>query len=235
MRLIIVLSTILFIISCKESKPVSQIEFKDTSSIVSIPIIERDTLKDEDISQVVHLKFADIEVNFDSLKLWDYEKENIDELQNIVGDSVGVEIELGDDLQEQTFSLKYSEMLSDINVEQSYMTSMSIQGEGPHLDLIGWKHYRSEWKPVTKISTNKYKCLSYSESEQTKFPEVTLEEVKHEIKETENYKEWLTYLDKKYPFGSLMISHYFIKISGLNKKTGKRIVKTVMFVMAMGC
>jgi len=60
-------------------------------------------LKDGEISQVVHLKFAEIEVNFDSLKLWDYEKEDLAKLQNIVGDSVGVEIELGDDLQEQIF------------------------------------------------------------------------------------------------------------------------------------
>jgi len=126
-------------------------------------------------------------------------------------------------------------MLSDVKVEQSYMTSMSIQGEGPHLDLIGWKHYQSEWKPVTKIDNDRYKCLSYSESEQTQFPEVTLEEVKHEIMETKNHKEWLSYLDKKYPFGSVMISHYFIRISGFNKRTGKKIIKNVMFVMAMGC
>jgi len=32
-----------------------------------------------------------------------------------------------------------------------------------------------------------------------------------------------------------MISHYFIRISGFNKRTGKKIIKNVMFVMAMGC
>jgi hypothetical protein len=112
---------------------------------------------------------------------------------------------------------------------------MSIQGEEPHLDLTNWKHYQSGWKPVSKISNNKYRCLSYTESEQTRFPEVTLEDVKLEIAETENYKEWLSYLDNKYPFGSVMVSNYFIKISGVNKKTGKKIIKTIVFEMAMGC
>jgi hypothetical protein len=204
MRLTFVFFVLTSTLACNESKPVSQIESKDTLSIISTPVIEREILKDVDNGRELYLNFNEIEVVFDSLKLWDYEKDDLRKLQNINGDSVTVAIDLGDDLQQQTFALKYSEMFNDIKVEQSYITSMSIQGEGPHLDLTDWKHYQSGWKPVSKISNNKYRCLSYTESEQTRFPEVTLEDVKLEIAETENYKEWLSYLDNKYPFGSVI-------------------------------
>ncbi len=232
MRLIFSFFILSFTLCCNETKPVSQKALADTYSITKTQTIK----KNIDSSQVLHLKFAEIEVIFDSLKLWDYEKDDVGQLQNINGDSITVFIDLGDDLQQQTFSLKYSKIINDIKIEQSYMTSMSIQGEGPHLDLIDWKHYQSDWKTINKISNdNNYKCLSYSESEQTLFPEVTLEDVKNEIIETENHKEWLSYLDNKYPFGTVMISHYFIKISGIDKKTGKKILKTIIFEMAMGC
>jgi len=36
----------------------------------------------------------------------------------------------------------------EIKLYQSFENSITIINEGPHCDLVKWKHYNSEWKEL---------------------------------------------------------------------------------------
>ena len=65
-------------------------------------------------------------------------------------DTVYLYSELGETIEGQTISIS-TEQLINLTIEQRYETSVTIMGEGPHCDLIDWKHYDSEWKTLKLI------------------------------------------------------------------------------------
>jgi hypothetical protein len=228
---------------------------KKSENIVvdSIPIISKidsvrtpsENIKEEETGkQEISIRFQEIEIIFDSLMVWDNKKEFFETLKNIKKDSVYLWLDIGGYVENETFTVKPSKDISIIKVEQSFQTSMTIQEEGPHTDLLDWKHYVSDWKIIKASESGTYVCLSYSEEDSQRFPKVTLEEVKKAVfsteKEmewlkTEKGKEWLKFLDDDYPYGTVMISHYFIKVTAVNNITGEKISKILIFEVPMGC
>jgi hypothetical protein len=227
---------------------------KKSENIVvdSIPIISKnDSVKtqskntEEEIgNKELSIQFQEFELVFDSLMVWDNKKEFFETLKNIKKDSVYLWLDIGGYVENETFIIKPSKNISIIKVEQSFQTSMTIEEEGSHTDLLDWKHYVSDWKIIKASKSGKYVCLSYSEEDSQRFPKVTLEEVKKAVfnteKEmewlkTEKGKKWLNYLDDDYPYGTIMISHYFIRVTAVNNVTGEKISKILIFEVPMGC
>jgi hypothetical protein len=62
----------------------------------------------------------------------------------------------------------------EFRVEQRYETSLTLMNEGPHMDLLDWKHYISEWEEVE--SRNGLTFLS-KEVLSDEFPAVTQAEI----------------------------------------------------------
>jgi len=62
----------------------------------------------------------------------------------------------------------------EFKVEQRYETSLTLMNEGPHMDLLDWKHFISDWKEVE--SRNGLTFLS-REVSSDEFPVVTKAEI----------------------------------------------------------
>jgi hypothetical protein len=148
-------------------------------------------------------------------------------------DTLTINADIGENLSRS--SLVISEELTDVKIEQRYETSVTIMDEGPHCDMVDWKHYTSEWKVLKSETDNIFKCADYTEKEQEKFPEVSLQEFREAIKKhcgepgIEHIKSPVDY-----PSG-VGISRIYLKISGTQKSTGKFIVKYLIFEIPMGC
>lgn len=69
-----------------------------------------------------------------------------------------------------------------VSIEQSYQTSVFINDEGPHIELLDWKHHTSDWKKLD-INEGKFQTLSYSDEDRQKFPKADLDEFKNYVKE----------------------------------------------------
>lgn len=154
----------------------------------------------------------------------------------VKADTLTINADIGDDLSSS--SLVISEELADVKIEQRYETSVTIMDEGPHCDIVDWKHYISEWKVLKSETGNIFKCADYTEKEQEKFPEVSLQELREAIKKycgeqglelTMNIKS-----PTDYP-SEVGISRVYIRISGKQKSTGKSIIKYLIFEIPMGC
>ena len=58
----------------------------------------------------------------------------------------------------------------EFKVEQRYETSLTLMNEGPHMDLLDWKHYISEWEEVESRDGLTFLSKEVSSDE---FPTVT--------------------------------------------------------------
>lgn len=129
-----------------------------------------------------------------------------------------------------------SNSLTDFKIEQAYQTSVSISNEGPHCDLLDWKHFTSNWKVLQLTKNGFYSCLNYTQKEGEIFPQVDVDELKSEVKKhcgeemydlVKNSSEI-----RQYPIG-IGISSVFIRLKG--KMNGKTIIKIIAVDEAMGC
>ena len=245
MRFIPLLLTLILFYSCSKSKSQNRNIIANKETIVTdtslamtsdefIKKAKKDSIERIETNHIFTIQFQEFSIVFDSLEVWNNEAKGYITIQKTKNDTTFIFPDLGYSLEGNTFELKSTENIENVRIEQSYQTSMSIQGEGPHYDLSDWKHYNSKWIILKPLSFSKYQCATYAEDDADQFPKVTLEEVKNQIK-GEDRKEWLGFLSSEYPYGSVMISHYFLKISGINKKTGQKIVKIIIFEMPMGC
>ena len=74
-------------------------------------------------------------------------------------------------------------------------TSMSIQDEGPHLDLLDWKHCTSDWLTIDNTATHQFKLPDFENISLDCFPEVTLAEIKQAVLEHDG-QEWMPLFDR---------------------------------------
>ena len=89
-----------------------------------------------------------------------------------------VALELGDELEGTILSLSTTASPDTHRVSLQFETSMAISDEGPHIDLLDWKHCVSDWKYVSRIQGgNSYRLPGPSEAEASCFPPVTAQEI----------------------------------------------------------
>ena len=63
-------------------------------------------------------------------------------------------LDLGESLSGKIVLISTEER-SEFRVKVQMESSLTIMDEGPHLDLINWKHCSTEWIDATKISDSK--------------------------------------------------------------------------------
>lgn len=180
------------------------------------------------------IKFSDfITVTLTRLSVWNEENE----LDKVHKDSVYLYIELGETIEGQLLSVVTTE-LRDIKVAQRYETSITVMNEGPHCDLINWKHYNSEWKQLERNETGDFVCEKYTRADAEKFPAITVEELKEAVK-THCNEGWLELINNinaptEYPSG-VGISRYFLKVTGVRKQDNQLVEKIIILENPMGC
>ena len=89
-----------------------------------------------------------------------------------------VALELGDGLEGTILSLSTTASPDTHRVSMQFETSMAISDEGPHIDLLDWKHCVSEWKLLPRMQGgNSYRLPGPTEAEASCFPAVTAQEI----------------------------------------------------------
>ena len=230
-QIAILLSVLLF--SCTsnnqdDSKTLNQVS-EDTINLISPEDYESKAT--DDTSTVI--SFDEFNVTLSRLIVIDVY--NI--LNSIQKDTVFLFPELGESIEGQI--LKVDNLtLDELKIEQRYETSISIQNEGPHCDLMNWKHYTSPWEELQNNNNQTYQCISYQHEDYQKFPTASVNEFKSYVK-TNYDKEWYDLISKiksiyDYP-SSVGISKYFIRISGIDKKSKALVSKILIFENPMGC
>jgi hypothetical protein len=186
-----------------------------------------------DADTIALIEFKEISIFINRLKI--YDEDNI--ISTNGTDSVLINAELGEKFEGQIISYK-SEILTDIIIEQRYQTSVTIMKEGPHCDLTDWKHFYSDWKRLEPTSDGQYISDSYSEKEQKIFPNISIEDLKKELK-NQCGEDWFQLVDSiknpnDYPSG-VSISRYYLKITGKHKDTNSIVTKIIVIENQMGC
>lgn len=118
--------------------------------------------------------------------------------------------------------------LSDMKVETSYETSLSINFGGEHFDLVDWKHFTSEWKVLEETESG-YHVPKISLEESKQFPNYTVAELRLKAIE-DNLKGVYTQKNGR-PIVS--VSRIFVRISGSKDKLKKSYL--LIFEEPMGC
>ena len=155
-----------------------------------------------------------------------------------------VDLDLAESLWNQIIILQaHPGKSGEFRVEQRYETSMTVVGEGPHVDLLNWKHYISGWKEIEKRGSNEFLTLNLSEIERSKFPQVTRKEM-YDAVATETASDqternwWLREVRKcKSPTDdpcAVTVSKISFRIKTKERGVWK-VVKRLDFMIPMGC
>lgn len=157
------------------------------------------------------------------------------EVKAIGKDTVFVRLELGDTIEGSEISIA-SDSVEAAYVFQRYETSITVMNEGPHLDLLDWKHFISDWVKLQAPTEGKFKAISYGEDDWARFPEVTASEIKQAVLEYGG-QSWADLVSgitsiTDQPIG-IGISKILLRVE--YSRNGKRFQKTLIFEVPMGC
>ena len=182
--------------------------------------------------KVTKIHLQDLEITINNLVTENKESLNSNSLNEIL-----LEVALGEKFDRNVISIKSTEYIN-FEIYQAFETSLTIMNEGPHCDLLNWKHYKSEWTKLESINLNSFKSKRYDSLELRKFPNTKSDEILNAIKEHcgENWisltKDFKSIYD--YPF-DVGVSRTYLKIKALNKKRGKQIEKIIILALPLGC
>lgn len=92
-----------------------------------------------------------------------------------------IALDLVESVDGQMVTLHLPASRSSYRMLQRYRTSMTISVEGPHLDLLDWRHYDSPWIPLEFLSTNRFRTLRSEQMDSSRFPKTTKAEIRKEV------------------------------------------------------
>ena len=93
-----------------------------------------------------------------------------------------VDLELGEDIDNAEVTLVPTDNSVRYRIFQRYRTSMTVMAEGPHLDLIDWRHFDSAWIPLRQHDRRRFRTLRSNQMDSSKFPPTTTSEILKEVR-----------------------------------------------------
>lgn len=207
-----------------------------TSSIIFAQPVSDDTLM---------IKFDEFTFVLPNFAHWVEQPEKIN-LNDVEDDTVKISVDLGEDINNRKFYLLPGKGTENVLITEFYETSLSIMNEGPHIDLLDWKHFYSE--PDTLSAEDDlfvYKTVSYNyEDFYQNFPDVSGDEIRDAIRDhldddfREHTNRWVELAkDVESPFdppAGVGLSTIFINVTGLDSD-GEEFTKVIEFLIPMGC
>ena len=91
--------------------------------------------------------------------------------------TVVIELDLGEELGGQPVWLAAGASHGTYRVLERYRTSMTVMGEGPHVDLVDWRHHDSAWQSMATTTRNHFVSRVISDREESLFPRVSRREM----------------------------------------------------------
>jgi len=219
---------LIFSISCQKTETKNNVDLKNE--------IKKNKVKTSPKTDTLNtINFKDFSLEFEIAELekdeYYKDKPKTDSIYLILTD-------LAETIEGKTIKIDLkNKEISDMKIEQCYETSITISNEGPHCDLIEWKHYISEWKTLQTKSKNIYVCETYSEEESQKFPQVNIDDLKKYVKDNcgDEYFEITKNINNPNELpSSIGISRYIFKISWKTNKSSNN-KKYIVISNLMGC
>ncbi len=93
-----------------------------------------------------------------------------------------LDLDVGESIDGQQVTLHFSDSAASYRILQRYRTSMSISAEGPHLDLVDWRHYDSPWTPLESLGGIHFRTLRSEQMDYSRFPKTTKAEIIREVR-----------------------------------------------------
>lgn len=234
MRIIISYCVLFVLFGCRSSTEQEFVEAEATDSAYIEQIdqsLYSDEFNEDFIDTTTLIQFDDFSVILSRMIVHDEEGQ----LQKPVADSIRLWAELGEQLENQLIQI-HSEYDYTFVVEFCYQTSVSIAGDGPHCDLIDWKHYTSDWIELEQENQNEFKIIKLSKEEKEKFPDVDMQELEVAALEAcgEGWAELVGEVDSPIDYPCWVgVSSHFIRIS--YSKDSEITQKIIRIDLPMGC
>lgn len=117
-------------------------------------------------------------------------------IEGAVKEKTMIAVDLSTSISEAV--LKISADKGDLfRVNTQLEVSLGVQDEGPHLDLVDWKHCYINIPETQSISAHSFKLANLDEVVVDCFPEVSIAEIKQAIP-AEAREEWLPIFDRTF-------------------------------------
>lgn len=81
----------------------------------------------------------------------------------------------------------------EVKVQWRTETSLSVQDEGAHLDLLNWRHGQSQWQNAARHGDRAFRFRPLEKTD-APFPPSTMEEVRSEVAQHGDPERWLSVL-----------------------------------------
>lgn len=211
-----------------------KISATDTNYEASIGYVFNGFLTETALRKRFKISFDAFSISMDNLDAFIDKKE----LTTLKTDTINVAIELGETVQDKTIRIKHHVDYKSIKVFQKHENSITIMDEGPHCDLIDWKHYYSSWMPLESVlKNNQFKTVSYADKDWNKFIKTDINELKAAVKSHcgERWSDLIKNIKSvnEYPSG-VSINSIYIKVI-LTTLDDVKIEKIITFNIPMGC
>ncbi len=209
-------------------------DFNEDHSV--LPIAEEIPIEIEKVyisDSATLIDLDSISITLDSLDIW------VDST-NSSSDTTFIYLDLGSSLADHYFAVNTLHDSVSLLVTYQFETSLTMSDEGPHCDLVDWKHFTSQPDTLVQLdSTGIYQFKNgYEDSLSSAFPEVTMKEVRRAVQEYCS-EGWLDRTSESktiqdYPF-SVSISREIIRIFVKNSQDQIIREKIIIFEIPMGC
>lgn len=94
--------------------------------------------------------------------------------------SARISLELGDTIESAVIEVvPHGDDDRDLLVQYQVETSMTIMDDGPHLDLVDWKHFTSDWTDLERIDARRFRMPKIESDYElaSRFPAYTVDEL----------------------------------------------------------
>ena len=89
----------------------------------------------------------------------------------------------------QEISIVGGDKAAQFRIFERYRTTMTVMGEGPHLDLVDWRHFDSEWIELDQLNQRTFRTLASDKMDASKFPPTTKSELIDAVRKRA-YTDW---------------------------------------------
>ncbi|WP_386747442.1 hypothetical protein [Agrilutibacter niabensis] len=101
-----------------------------------------------------------------------------------VPERIRIDVDLGDDMGGRVLRVRPARSGEvDYRVQVQFETSAAIGGEGPHIDLLDWKHCRSDWRPAKPEAGSGFRLPMPLDGAHSCFPKATRAELRAALKQ----------------------------------------------------
>ncbi len=153
-----------------------------------------------------------------------------------------VPLELGDEIHGATLRLTPADPDGEYRVHVQYETSLGISAEGPHVDLLDWKHCVSGWEPARPGGAHAFVLPVPSQEQADCFPAFGHDELvaatRQAVSTWGDAEAWVRMLDAVRQAGDVptfvAISKVRVRVQALRDGEWTE-VTTLEFMPPMGC